>query len=78
MMQVAIVILNWNGKFFLEKFLPDVIRHSRMVADIIVADNDSTDGSVEFVRKQFPEVKIILNKTNLGFFACEPIIRLTF
>src|ERR1700704_3904378 len=67
MMQIAVVILNWNGKSFLEKFLPDVIRHSCMVADVIVADNNSSDDSVEFIRKKFPGVKIIINKTNLGF-----------
>lgn len=66
-MNVAVVILNWNGKIFLEKFLPLVIRTSHSIADVIVADNNSNDGSVEFLKKQFPEVKIILNKTNLGF-----------
>jgi GT2 family glycosyltransferase len=66
-MQVAIVILNWNGKFFLEKFLPEVIRHSSHIADIFVADNNSSDESVAFLRAKFPEVKIILNQSNLGF-----------
>jgi len=66
-MQTAIVILNWNGKFFLEKFLPVVVRCSKNIADIYVADNDSSDDSVSFLRQHFPEVKIILNKTNLGF-----------
>ncbi len=66
-MQVAVVILNWNGKYYLENFLPDVIRHSKGYADIVVADNNSTDGSMEFLRERFPEVKIVLNKSNLGF-----------
>ncbi len=66
-MQVAVVILNWNGKFFLEKFLPNVIRYSIGVADIVVADNNSSDDSLAILREKFPEVKIILNKTNLGF-----------
>ncbi len=66
-MQVAIVILNWNGKFFLEKFLPDVIRYSSSVAEIIVADNNSADDSVTFLRQHFPQVKVILNNSNLGF-----------
>jgi len=65
-MQVAVVILNWNGKFFLEKFLPGVIRYSN-VADIIVADNHSSDDSVTLLREKFPQVKIILNQSNLGF-----------
>ena len=66
-MRIAIVILNWNGKSFLESFLPDVIRCSRNVADIVVADNNSTDDSVAFLRMHFPEVVIVLNKSNLGF-----------
>ena len=66
-MRVSVVILNWNGKLFLENFLPDVIRTSRGIADIVVADNDSTDASVSFLRQHFPEIKIILNKSNLGF-----------
>ena len=66
-MRTAVVILNWNGKFFLETFLPVVIRYSRNVADIVVADNNSTDGSVELLREKFPEVKIVLNNSNLGF-----------
>jgi GT2 family glycosyltransferase len=66
-MQAAVVILNWNGKFFLEKFLPGVLRHSFQVAEIIVADNNSSDDSVALLREKFPEVKIILNRSNLGF-----------
>jgi len=65
--KVAVVILNWNGKKFLDDFLPVVIKHSHADAEIIVADNDSTDGSVEFLKEIFPEVKIILNDTNGGF-----------
>ncbi|MCX6291923.1 MAG: glycosyltransferase family 2 protein [Bacteroidetes bacterium] len=66
-MKVAVVILNWNGKSFLEKFLPGVIRHSRDAADIIVADNHSSDDSVSFLKERFPEVKIIINQKNYGF-----------
>jgi len=64
---VAVVILNWNGKKFLADFLPGVIEHSKDEAEIYVADNASSDGSVEFLRKKFPTVKIILNKTNGGY-----------
>jgi len=49
--KTAVVILNWNGKSFLEKFLPSVLQHSKEYADVIVADNASTDNSVEFLRK---------------------------
>jgi hypothetical protein len=64
---VAVVILNWNGKKFLDDFLPGVIKFSRNYADIYVADNASIDGSVKFLKEKFPEVKIIQNNTNGGF-----------
>ena len=54
-LKVAIAILNWNGKNWLEKFLPNVILHSQN-ADIYVIDNASTDDSVNFLRSHFPEV----------------------
>lgn len=60
------VILNWNGKALLEQFLPSVVRYSEE-AVIYVADNASTDGSVAFVRNNFPQVKIIQNKVNGGY-----------
>lgn len=63
---IAIVILNWNGKNLLEKFIPEIVLHSKN-ASIYVADNASDDGSVDFLKKNFPEVKIILNKENHGF-----------
>ena len=65
-MKIAIVILNWNGKELLEKFLPSVIAHSKE-ANIYLADNASTDNSVKYVRSAFPEVKIIENKENGGY-----------
>jgi GT2 family glycosyltransferase len=65
-MKIAIVILNWNGKQLLEQFLPSVLAHSEM-ADIYVADNASTDDSVDFVKAQFPSVKIIQNTINGGY-----------
>lgn len=67
MAKTAVVILNWNGKDFLQKFLPSVLQYSRDYAEIIVADNDSTDGSVEFLRETFPEVSVIRNTVNGGF-----------
>ena len=65
-MKIAIVILNWNGKKLLEKFLPSVIEHSKE-ATIYVADNASTDDSVEFVKINFSTVQIIQNTDNGGF-----------
>lgn len=67
MKKSAVVILNYNGKKFLEEFLPNVIEKSKDVADIWVADNNSVDDSVDFLRKNFPEVKIILNNFNGGY-----------
>ena len=67
MTKIAIVILNWNGKHHLEKFLPSVIKNNIVGAAIYVADNASTDDSVDFLKKSFPEVKIIQNSSNDGF-----------
>ncbi|MEK6614661.1 MAG: glycosyltransferase family 2 protein [Bacteroidota bacterium] len=66
-MRVAIAILNWNGKALLEKFLPDVIKHSPDYADVYVIDNNSSDDSVEFIASNFTSVKIIQNADNYGF-----------
>jgi GT2 family glycosyltransferase len=64
--KIAVVILNWNGKSFLEKFLPIVIKYSQG-AQIIVADNQSTDDSVSFLKTHFANVSIIINPSNDGF-----------
>ncbi|MFY7816643.1 MAG: glycosyltransferase family 2 protein [Chryseobacterium taeanense] len=64
--KLAVVILNWNGKSWLEKFLPSVVRYSRQ-ADIYVIDNLSTDGSIDFLQTNFQEVKVIKNDENYGF-----------
>lgn len=65
-MKIALVVLNWNGKALLEQFLPSIIKNSPQ-ADIYVADNASTDNSVAFLKKEFPDVTIIANKKNYGF-----------
>ncbi|PBJ15801.1 glycosyltransferase family 2 protein [Flavobacterium sp. ACN6] len=64
--KIAVVILNWNGVKLLEQFLPSVIQFSEG-ASIYVADNDSTDNSIEFVTENFPTVKIVKNTGNHGF-----------
>ena len=67
-MKIAIVILNWNGKQLLEKFLPSIVKYSNLDnVEVYVADNASTDDSVEFVKQQYPKVKIVQNKENGGF-----------
>lgn len=65
-MKIAVVILNWNGVKLLEQFLPSVIKYSPE-ATIYVADNASSDTSVEYLKNHFSEVKIIQNKDNFGF-----------
>lgn len=69
MMKVAIVILNWNGQSMLERYLGRVVEYSEDDAEIFVADNASTDGSVEWVESNFPQVKIITLDKNYGFAA---------
>ena len=67
MKKVAIVILNWNGEQMLRRFLPSVLQHSENVADIVVADNASTDASLAFLEKEFPTVRTIVLDRNYGF-----------
>jgi hypothetical protein len=66
--KIAIIILNWNGKQLLEKFLPSIVKYSDFDnVKIFVADNASTDGSVAFVKQTYPKIKIIQNSENAGF-----------
>jgi len=64
--KIAVVILNWNGAQLLQQFLPSVIAFSNE-ATIYVADNASTDTSIEVLKTQFPSIKIIQNNGNYGF-----------
>jgi GT2 family glycosyltransferase len=68
-MNIAIVILNWNGKNYLDMFLPKVVETSSGIATVYVADNGSVDGSMDFLRQYFPQVKTIDLGKNLGFAA---------
>jgi GT2 family glycosyltransferase len=65
--RIAVVILNWNGRKFLEKFLPSLLTHNSNNVEIIVADNASKDDSVDFLLKTYPSVKIIRHQKNHGF-----------
>ncbi len=68
MNQLAIVILNWNGEKLLEQFLPSVTAYSQEPwAEVVVADNASTDNSIAFVRDNYPDIKIISLDKNYGF-----------
>lgn len=66
-MKLAIVILNWNGQKMLEKYLPPVVNYSRSDATVIVADNASTDNSVDWLKLHYPDVKLIHLDKNWGF-----------
>lgn len=66
-MKVAVVILNWNGQKFLEKFLPSVMDCNADFSEVIVADNASTDDSVLFLKNNYPQIRIIENRENGGF-----------
>ncbi len=66
--KIAVVILNWNGKHFLDEFLPFVIDCSAAPGvEIWVADNASTDDSIDLLKKKFPEVKLLILSENFGF-----------
>lgn len=64
---VAIVILNWNGKHHLEQFLPSVLATSYSNYRVIVADNGSTDDSIDFLQRNYPQVELIILDKNYGF-----------
>ena len=61
--KTSIVILNWNGSNMLKKFLPSVLACSAN-AEVVVADNASTDGSLDLLRSSFPEVRLIVLDRN--------------
>jgi GT2 family glycosyltransferase len=66
--KVAIVILNWNGKNFLEQFFPTLIKHSSVEGvRIFVADNGSSDDSIDFLKKNYPSIELIILEKNYGF-----------
>ncbi|MDR0542420.1 MAG: glycosyltransferase family 2 protein [Dysgonamonadaceae bacterium] len=68
MKQTAIVILNWNGKKLLEQFLPSILQSTPQdAADIIVADNGSTDDSIDFLKNHYPSVIVQALGRNYGF-----------
>ena len=68
-MKTAVVILNWNTEDFLRKFLPGLIRSTDKVdgAEVIVADNDSSDDSMAVMKEVFPQIRTIEFEKNFGF-----------
>lgn len=67
MTKVAVVILNFNGANILKNFLPSVIKHTLTPYEIIVADNGSTDNSLEVLQNEFSEIKVLKSTINEGF-----------
>lgn len=67
-MKCSVVILNWNGAEMLRKYLPSVLQYTILPdTEIVVADNGSSDNSVDILKKEFPSVRIIPLRYNLGF-----------
>lgn len=64
--EIAVVLLNWNGVSLLKKFLPTLIKYSSQ-GDIFIIDNASTDNSIIFLKKNYPDLNLILNKKNNGY-----------
>ena len=67
MARLSVVILNWNGRRHLERYLPSVVAHTEGDAKVIVADNGSTDDSLQWLRLNYPEVGVIRLDRNYGF-----------
>lgn len=68
MKKVSVVILNWNGIELMKRFLPSVVEYTpQEIAEVVVADNGSDDGSLEWLKKAYPEVKIVALDRNYGF-----------
>ena len=66
---VTVVILNWNGRSYLEACLSALMAQTYPIARVLLVDNDSSDDSVPFVRQAFPTVEVIANGGNVGFAA---------
>lgn len=67
MAKVSVVIINYNGRKYLEKFLPSVLAGTYSNMELIIADNASTDDSLEFMLTRYPQVRIIKLKRNHGY-----------
>ena len=66
MHELSVIIVNYNVKHFLEQCLYSVLSSKEVDTEIIVVDNQSSDGSMAFLPKKFPQVKFIQNRENLG------------
>ena len=68
MINIAVVILNWNGEKLLKQFLPSFINYTkREDTKIYIADNASSDNSVDFIKNNYPQIELVINDKNYGF-----------
>ena len=65
-MKIALMILNYNGEKFLKSYMPSIVQNSPK-ASIYLIDNGSNDNSINYIKKNFPLIKLVLHKKNLGF-----------
>lgn len=65
--EVAVLVLNWNGRTLLQQFLPSWLAHTPDYADLIIMDNGSTDDSVSFLQEHYRDVHLLAFEENLGF-----------
>ncbi|MFW9882516.1 MAG: glycosyltransferase family 2 protein, partial [Candidatus Thorarchaeota archaeon] len=64
---ISIIVLTWNGKQYLKNCLDSCFSQTYKRIELIVVDNGSTDSTVDYVKKNYPKVHLIVNKKNLGF-----------
>ena len=67
MKKTTAIIVNWNDKDVIGECIQSILNQDRSEIDIIVSDNGSDDGSIEFIREEFPSIQIISNNENIGF-----------
>lgn len=66
--KIAVVIINYNGEKYLKKFLPSVVNFSdKKLSEIFIIDNNSSDGSINFIKKNYSKIKLIQNDKNYGY-----------
>ncbi len=64
---ISVIIVNWNGKKWLKRCLDTLLAQTHSNTEIILVDNGSADDSVEYIKTNYPSIKLVLSKTNLGF-----------
>lgn len=64
---ISVIIVNWNGLTWIEKCLGSLLAQTYQQYEIIIVDNGSSDGSVDFINTRYPTVKVVVSSTNIGF-----------